>query len=128
MFDAFAGSLPLLQSFKIDTTLPLLDAFEVAPMLGDVTFACGTSATSIQLPWWQLKRCHACYLSALDCLYLVQRSANIVHCRLKCMADEEDIIFDLLETPMLRTHLCTLQLIVEERVDLANILDTHRIA
>jgi len=125
-FNAVAGSLPLLQRLHIDTldtVYPFLDTFKVAPMLRDVTFAYNTSPTSFHLPWQQLKQCNALHIPAKDCLYLVRRSPNLVYCRLECLPDE-NIFPDLAETPVLRTHLRTLKLIVEERVDLANILDS----
>jgi hypothetical protein len=124
MLDAVAGSVPLLQKVHIGTTesmIPSLDAFEVAPMLCDVTFAKNPPPMSLRLPWLQLKRCDM--LVAGDWPYVIQRSPDLVHCRLDCKGSKS-LTTVLPETPILQTHLRSLQLAVEERVDLVNIMDS----
>jgi hypothetical protein len=125
MFSAVAGLLPMLQKLCIEmmhTEIQSLGAFKVAPLLCDMTFVYNTSPVSICLPWQQLKQCNVCYLVA-DCLYIIQKSPELVHCRLECMGCE-NLTTNLLETPMLQTHLCSLQLVIEEKVDLVNIMDS----
>jgi hypothetical protein len=125
MFNAVAGSLPLLQKLGlyIDTLDPFLDAFKVAPMLCDVTFAYDLSPTSIRLPWRQLKRCDVQYSSASVCLYIMQQSVNLVHCKLECLRNRSEV-FNQPEAPMLRPHLRSLQLTAGTPVDLASIMDS----
>lgn len=124
MLGAVAGSVPLLQKVHIGTTestIPFLDAFEVAPMLCDVTFEKNLPPMSLRLPWRQLKRCDM--LVAGDWLYVIQRSSDLVYCRLDCTG-RKSLTTVLPVTPILQTRLRSLQLAVKERVDLENIMDS----